>query len=565
MLSKLTISNVALIEHLVLEFDKGFHVLTGETGAGKSIFIDALSFVLGDRVNKTLIKSGKTKATVEAIFTHAFTPPVLAALEDLDIIPESNDDDLILYREISTSGKNICRLNGIVVPVATLKAIGNILVDIHGQHEHQSLLEVKQHGIILDAYAGQQALFVKKEILECCNAFQNAQKELLSGFMNEQERARNISLLEFQLKEINDANLQPKEDAELIAQRNILSNAQHVMHALQESYQYISGNENNALSLINAAAQELDSIAPLSPDYQQAYQKIQELYYSLEDSAFILRDLKNNFEYDPALLQSIEERLDLIQTLKRKYGSSISEILSYRDSIQEQLSLLENSVERCNELKNICDREQERYHKLAEKLYSFRKEAAVRLQTEITSHFADLGLQKAQFMVSFQSRSTDIPHPEGTEKAEFMFSANAGQNPMQLKQIASGGEMSRIMLALKTILANTDQVPTLIFDEIDTGVSGRIATAIGEKMKHIASSHQVLCITHLPQIVAYADIHFLVEKNVYQDQTVSTVKQLNDQEHIQEIANLMGSTDHMQHGIALAKELILQANKLDKS
>ncbi len=553
MLQTLSIKNIALIERLELSFSTGFHVLTGETGAGKSIIIDAVNFVLGERANRDLIKSGAEKAFVEASFDVSRSPDVLERLEELGVEHQA-EDNLIISRELNISGKSVCRINGTLVNLSSLKTVTDLLVDIHGQHEHQSLLDVSSHLGYLDAFDKNAISPLSQQVEKIFLQHQSILKELHAGFPSEQERLRRMDLLRYQIQEISDARLQPGEEAELDAQLKRLSNAQAIISALENSYVLLFGEEVGALNGATAAIRELSGIAGYHADYQDACNRLQDAYYAMEDIAYFLRDLKANFEFQPELLIEVEARLGRIHSLKRKYGGSIEEMLAFLNKAQEEYDALVQNDARKEKLEQSLSVCKTQYKEAASLLMEARKSAAFRFSERLIAELKALGMEKAQFEVALEPLAEGTLSMDGLARAEFLLSTNAGEPVKPLQRVASGGELSRIMLAFKTI--HMGSIPTVIFDEIDTGISGHIATAVGQKMRQISREHQILCITHLPQIASMADVHFLVEKLEEGGKTTSMVRELSHEERIAEIARIMGAKQTDIRAMAHAKELL---------
>ena len=553
MLQTLSIKNIALIERLELSFSTGFHVLTGETGAGKSIIIDAVNFVLGERANRDLIKSGAEKAFVEASFDVSRSPDVLERLEELGVEHQA-EDNLIISRELNISGKSVCRINGTLVNLSSLKTVTDLLVDIHGQHEHQSLLDVSSHLGYLDAFDKNAISPLAQQVEKIFLQHQSILKELHAGFPSEQERLRRMDLLRYQIQEISDARLQPGEEAELDAQLKRLSNAQAIISALENSYVLLFGEEVGALNGATAAIRELSGIAGYHADYQDACNRLQDTYYAMEDIAYSLRDLKANFEFQPELLIEVEARLGRIHSLKRKYGGSIEEMLAFLSKAQEEYDALVQNDARKEKLEQSLSVCKTQYKEAASLLMEARKSAAFLFSERLIAELKALGMEKAQFEVALEPLAEGTLSMDGLARAEFLLSTNAGEPVKPLQRVASGGELSRIMLAFKTI--HMGSIPTVIFDEIDTGISGHIATAVGQKMRQISREHQILCITHLPQIASMADVHFLVEKLEEGGKTTSMVRELSHEERIAEIARIMGAKQTDIRAMAHAKELL---------
>ncbi|MDD4311602.1 MAG: DNA repair protein RecN [Eubacteriales bacterium] len=557
MLKQLSIRNVALIDQQMIEFFDGFSVLTGETGAGKSIIIEALNFVLGERASRELVKSGEEKASVEAAFYLRAGEPVLDVLSEQGIDCEENE--LTLYREFSLSGKNVCRANGMLINASALKLIGDALVDIHGQHAHQSLLDEKKHILLLDRFAGKDALEAKARVAASYHKANEARRLLSAAQFNEQERVRRIDLLKYQIQEIDAALLSDGEEEQLEEQRGLLQNAQAVMEGLEGANAALSGDEaenGGVLASFSVALHMLDGIARLRTDYQQLSEKLHALYYDLEDASYTLRDYKADFSFEPGMLDEIETRLELISTLKRKYGADIAQILAYREKSAQELDLIDNAEERREQLVKEYAMAKAEYDAESAMLSDLRKAAAERLSARLLPELSDLGMPHAAFTANFETLSGEIPSASGIDDVEFLLSTNRGEPVKPLSKVASGGELSRIMLSFKSVLADLDGIPTMVFDEIDSGISGQIGTAVAVKMRQIAKNHQVLCITHLPQIAAYANQQYLVYKEETGEHTRSNAILLTPEQRAREIARIMGSAGTDPVALEHAKQLI---------
>ena len=557
MLKQLSIRNVALIDQQVIEFFDGFSVLTGETGAGKSIIIEALNFVLGERASRELVKSGEEKTSVEAAFRLRADEPVLDVLSEQGIDCEENE--LTLYREFSLSGKNVCRANGTLINASVLKLIGDALVDIHGQHAHQSLLDEKKHILLLDRFAGRDALEVKARVAAAYQKASEARRLLSAAQFNEQERIRRIDLLTYQIQEIDAAMLSDGEEEQLEEQRGLLQNAQAVMEGLEGANAALSGDEaenGGALASFSVALHMLDGIARLRADYQQLSEKLHALYYDLEDASYTLRDYRADFSFEPGMLDEIETRLELISTLKRKYGANIAQILAYREKCASELDLIDNAEERREQLAKDYAAAKAEYDSESATLSELRKAASERLSARLLPELSDLGMPHAAFTANFETLTGEIPSASGIDNVEFLLSTNRGEPVKPLSKVASGGELSRIMLSFKSVLADLDGIPTMVFDEIDSGISGQIGTAVAVKMRQIARNHQVLCITHLPQIAAYANQQYLVYKEETGEHTRSNAILLTPEQRAREIARIMGSVGTDPVALEHAKQLI---------
>lgn len=561
MLQSLYLENIALIEKLGIELFPGFDVLTGETGAGKSIIIDAVNFVLGERTSRDLIRNGAARAKVEAVFSLNEGDAAFAALDALGIECEGNE--LILSRELSAAGRNACRVNGTLVPVASLKSVSDTLVDIHGQHEHQALLDAENHISYLDAYCHAESL----PIIENIDAIVSRRNELMlkrnSGFSSEREREREMDMLRYQIEEIASANLEAGEEERLNAEKTVLLNAERIRTALETAHMALSGaEEGSALSAMDTARRSMRDIAALNKDYETLSDKIEELYYAAEDISFVLRDTSENVESDMQRLEEIEQRLKLISDLKRKYGRTVGDVIDFGKDAKTKLNELENAEALAAELDAKLDKLKAEYNVAADELSKVRRAAGERLKRDVLNELKDLGMAKAMFDVALSDASGGEPRKGGRETAEFMLSANPGEPLKPLEKVASGGELSRIMLCFKSIFADNDRVPTLIFDEIDTGISGRTAAVVGEKMLGIAKKHQVICVTHLAQIAALADAHLMVRKYDDGKNTFVETRQLDENEKVQRIAQMMDGESDSPSALTHARELIARADKI---
>ena len=561
MLQSLYLENIALIEKLGIELFPGFNVLTGETGAGKSIIIDAVNFVLGERTSRDLIRNGAARAKVEAVFNLNEGDAAFAALDALGI--EYDGNELILSRELSAAGRNACRVNGTLVPVASLKSVSDTLVDIHGQHEHQALLDAENHISYLDAYCHADSL----PIIEKIDAIVSRRNELMlkrnSGFSSQREREREMDMLRYQIEEIASANLEAGEEERLNAEKTVLLNAKRIRTALETAHMALSGaEEGSALSAIDTARRSMRDIAALNKDYEALGDKIEELYYAAEDISFVLRDTSENVESDMQRLEEIEQRLKLISDLKRKYGRTVEDVIDFGKDAETKLNELENAETLAAELDAKLDKLKAEYNVAADELSKVRRAAGDRLKRDVLNELKDLGMAKAMFDVALSDASGGESRKGGRETAEFMLSANPGEPLKPLEKVASGGELSRIMLCFKSIFADNDRVPTLIFDEIDTGISGRTAAVVGEKMLGIAKKHQVICVTHLAQIAALADAHLMVRKYDDGKNTFVETRQLNEEEKVQRIAQMMDGESDSPSALTHARELIARADKI---
>lgn len=545
MLLELEVKNFALIDHVHLQFEKGLNIMTGETGAGKSILIDAVNMAIGERADREFLRTGAQKATLQAVFTME-NHSRLASIFEAYGIEQDPDQIIVVTREIYQNGRSTCRVNGTIVTQTVLKTITQQLIDIHGQHQHQSLLDPMAHVDLLDAYGGTEIAQLLETLGDLYQQLTQLKGRLKAICHNEMERERKIDLLKFQIQEIQGAGLTLGEEERLQQEKNLLVNSERIFRAVGDSYTILheGGAQPALLDALYQITGNFQQVKDFDPRLGYFHETLEELQYRLEDITREIRDYRSGIEFDPQMLEEIEQRLDLINTLKRKYGRSIEEILSYLEQITQELELIENSEKEILKLKEEIKKVRGVMEEKSLMLRERRLEIAKTLEASLTEILQGLNMGKVTFQVNFtpllnkegQIRFT----PKGIDHVEFMISTNLGEPLKPLAKIASGGEMSRIMLALKKILAQVDQVPTLIFDEIDTGISGKTAQVVGEHMVDIANQHQVICITHLPQIAALADCHFLIEKEEVGDATRTKVNKLSKSDRIQEVGRLLG-------------------------
>ena len=555
MLTRLQVNNIALIDKSDIAFDAGFSVLTGETGAGKSILIESVSFVLGERASRESIRTGADKASVESTFLLSPESPVRKYLIEHQL---DNGDDLVLYRELSVSGRNVCRVNGVLVSTAELKAIGDLLVDLHGQHAHQSLLNPETHLQLIDAYAKSDADGLMTRMEEARLAALKAQHDLTILKNGLRERERRLDAIKYQMNEIDTLSPVDGEEEQLEADRLRMRNAETIMDGLNTAYDALFA-EGGALSTLTDARSALNKIGEYDESYRRMSERSDEAYYSLEDIAYELRDGRNAFRFDPELLEQTESRLAALQNLKRKYGATIAEILSYRERIENEYRVLSDGDNQIETLERTYKIAVDTFGTLAEQLSARRKAAAKDLMRKTIAELNGMGMPHAAMETEF----TEIPKEQlsetGIDTAMFLLSANRGEPVKPLIKVASGGEMSRIMLAMKAALSDADRIETLIFDEIDTGISGMVANAVAEKMRALGKKHQVLCVTHLPQIAAYADTQYVASKFSDAEKTHSITRRLTESERPKEIARIMGSDENDKAAMEHAKQLLEMA------
>lgn len=541
MLSSLTIKNFAIIDKIQIDFQPKMTVLTGETGAGKSIVIDALGLLAGGRGSADYIRKGKKKALLQALFILPKNAPAYRILDEVGI--SYDDNGLILQRELYRNGHNICRINGELVNLTNMRRVGETLIDIHGQNEHQELMRPDKHLSLLDSFANKQLRALKDKYSESYQQYRKEKASLEKKEKNEKDWVQRLDMLQFQVQEIKTAQLQPEEEEQLAEEKEQLDNYQAIHDALENSYQLLSGEENDALGQVGSVMEQMQRVAEFSPDLGQISQRITDAYYGLSDS---VRDVSNQLatmEWDENRLDQIEHRLDDIHQLKRKYGNSISEILNYYQKIKSELKGMQQTDADSDEQKDRVDELFKKSKQIARQLSSERKKSAVQLEKAVHKQLKALYMEKAVFSVKFLQGTDERLNSEGLDQVEFYIQTNPGESMGPLARIASGGELSRVMLALKTIFAQRQGVTSIIFDEVDTGVSGRVAQAIAEKISLIAQSSQVLCITHLPQVAAVSDHHYLVTKHVQDGRTETRVERLRQSEKIEELARMLAGTE----------------------
>lgn len=556
MLLQLQIENVAIIDKLNISLEKGFNVLTGETGAGKSILIDSINALLGSRVSRELIRSGAEKASVQGLFSR---PAGLDALLESYGIDSGDEDTLLVSRSFTDSGKNVCRINGSLATVAMLREVGQRLIDIHGQHDNQSLLRSETHIALLDLFAGGELVKLKTRYQGMLEGLRADQAKLRALTGEGRERERTMDLLRFGIDEIAKAAPYPGEDNDLERQSRILANAEEIVSAFSQAYQAVRGGENEDKSAqdgIQLALEALRKVEDIDPSYAAIAASLEEIDDKLKDLSRDIRLIRDDVEYDPKLHKSIEERISILQGLKKKYGASIEDILSYKSESEKRLDELERSEEHIAGLKDRIRAAEQDLTRECAGMHQLRKEAASRLEAGITKELRDLEMPKTTFSVSISSVPETGFTPDGTDQVEFLFSPNPGEPMKPLSKIASGGEMSRVMLAVKAILADIDSIPTLIFDEIDSGVSGKAATRVGEKLSAVAARHQVLCITHHAQIASLADAHYYIEKREQEGRTVTSVHTLGGRDREDEITRLLSGEHVTDAARSLARELL---------
>ncbi|MCF6408388.1 DNA repair protein RecN [Pseudalkalibacillus salsuginis] len=570
MLTEISIRNFAIIEEVTVPFDDGLTVLTGETGAGKSIIIDAIGLLIGGRGSSEYVRHGTDRAEIEGLFYIPENHPVIEKAQGLGI--EVSDGMVVLKRDMTSSGKSICRVNGKLVTLAILREVGQSLIDIHGQHEHQFLLQSDKHLSLLDQYNSGDMKRTIQEYQQLYKRYIEVQKQLRNLTENEQEMVHRIDLIQYQLEEIEQANLQPKEDEELQEEKQRLSNFERLYQSVTDAYQALYG-EQKGIDVLGLAMSHLEDVSDYDPELKPIQEAVTNAYYTLEDSAHQLRNYVESMEFDPGRLDVIEERLHEINSLKRKYGNSVEEILEYSSRIEEELDTFTNKDDRIRQLEEELKEIGKDLYLEAKQLSTLRKKAAERLEKKIHQQLKDLYMEKTTFKVSFElvsgasNVSADIDgnkisfSKSGMDEVEFLISTNPGEPLKPLVKIASGGELSRIILALKAIFSNQQEVASIIFDEVDTGVSGRVAQAIAEKIQKLSTGSQVLCITHLPQVAAMADRHLYIKKSIKGNRTLTIVKPLSFDQKVKEIARMISGVEVTDLTKRHAKEMIQFADE----
>ncbi|OUN11782.1 MULTISPECIES: DNA repair protein RecN [unclassified Flavonifractor] len=565
MLSLLHIENIAVIQTADIQFDKGFNVLTGETGAGKSIVVDAIGAIIGERTSRDLIRTGAKSSLVNAVFTGL---PELDWFRENGVGPDE-EGNLLIQREIQPDGKNICRINGRLITVSQLRQLGRLLLNIHGQHDGQQLLDERCHLDYLDGFGATGEELAAYRI--CYDKLAAIRREISSLRMDEAEKARRIDSLEFQIGELERAELRSGEEEELTERRDLLRNAGKLMESVEGAHLALSGDDERegAAALLGEAEQSLHAAGRISTQAAELLEKLVELRCAADDIAEQIRDLRDAFDFEPGELDQIESRLDVLHRLKKKYGDSVDEMLDYLDRCKKELDEIQFSTDTIARLEKEQSKALADARKAAETLSQSRKKAAKALEQRIQSELAQLDMPKVRFQVEFGPKPGEFAMDDtGMDEVQFLMSANVGEDLKPIQKIASGGELARIMLALKNVLAENDQVGTMVFDEVDTGVSGRAAQKVAEKLADVAHAKQVLCVTHLPQLAAMADVHFSVEKGERGGRTYTQVERLTRQRRCEELARLTSGEHITDATLGAAGELLDSAEaykKLHKS
>ena len=520
MISALHIKNIGIIEDLTIDLNKGLNVLTGETGAGKTLIIDSLKIVTGGRFSKEMLRKGTTNAFVELCMY-------------LPNNENSVDGNIIISREISLSGRNMCKINGRMVTVNELKTFMSNFIEIHGQNNNQNLLDNKKHLKYLDGFIGKQVEEIKFEYLQLYNKYKEIEQKLKENYGDDKERQRKLDLLKYQIKEIEEAELKENEEDDLEEKRNIMLNSEKILENLSEADEVI---ENSSIDSISTVIRNLEKIENIDKKYEVVSSNLKNIYYELQELSRDISKYKEEIFFDEEERDYIEERLDLIHNLKRKYGNTIKEILEYKEEIKSEVEHIENLEVYNNNLKQEKKKLEIKMNIITEKMHNLRKENAQKLSQNINKELEELEMKNAKINIHVYYAEEYLK--TGKDIVEFYITTNLGEDEKELSKIASGGEMSRTMLAIKKVLADVDETPILIFDEIDTGISGKAANSVAQKLKAIANNHQIMCISHLPNIAAIADYNYFISKNIINQRTCTSVKLLKEDEVVKEIARI---------------------------
>lgn len=555
LLKELQIQNFAIIDELVINFQEGLTVLTGETGAGKSIIIDAVHLLAGGRASQDFVRHGEKKAELIGLFEIENEQHIVfEKLQEAGI--DEEEGIIILQRTINDKGKSVCRINGKLVPLSVLREIGSCLIDIHGQNENQVLMNEKLHIQLLDFFAAKDLEIVKENYDKTFEQYRQLKKEVSSLNLDEQKTAQKIDLYQFQINELEQANLSVKEEETLLEERRRLMNFHKIFDRAQTAYEAISG-ELRGLDNLGDAMHALNEISDIDEQFKELYESVSSSFYILQDASFQIKNIIDDLEYDQDRLNQIEERLSLYQMMKRKYGATVHDILLYFEKIKKEYKQLLNRDEMLEKQEKKLHKLEQQLEHLAGELTKIRKKSALHLSELVINELKDLHMDKTKFVVNFESLNNFDEN--GKDYITFYISTNIGEPPKPLTKIASGGELSRIMLALKTIFSSSEGVTSIIFDEVDTGVSGRVAQAIAEKITAISIQSQVLCITHLPQVAAMADHHYVIRKEVEQNRTFTTVKPVDEELRIEEVSRMMSGERITELTLQHASELLNMA------
>ena len=520
MISTLHIKNIGIIDDVLIDFNDGLNVITGETGAGKTLIVDSLGIIAGGRFSKDMIRKGENNSFVELCL---YIPNN----------PISIDGNIIVSREINSNGRNLCKINGRLVTVNELKEFMKNIIDIHGQYDNQTLMDKSYHTKYMDSFIGNNIELLKEQYIEMYRRYNEIKRVLKANYGDDKEKQRKLDLLKYQMKEIEAANLKIGEEDELESKRNLMMNAEKILENLNN----VDNNLNNsAIDVISDSIRSLEKIKNIDKCYEEKLNELKNVYYEIQELARDVSGIKDNISFDEQERNEVETRIDVIQSLKRKYGNSIEEILKYNESVEDEISKIENSEEENKKLKSELKELEAQMIELCEKITKLRNEYAITLNSKINKELSDLDMPNARFNAKVVELEEFTEN--GLSCIEFMICTHVGEDEKPLSKIASGGEMARLMLAIKTVLADVDEVPVLIFDEVDTGISGKAANMVGRKLKKISKNHQVLIVTHLAPIAAKGDYNYFIYKEVELNKTKTKVKRLTEDETINEIARI---------------------------
>lgn len=563
MMTGLSIQNIALIKNLNISFKKGLNIITGETGSGKSIMINSIKAVIGDRAYREMIRTGCDSATVKAEFLPE--PYIVDAINALGFTL-AYDMPLILYREIYRSGKNVCKVNNTVVTVSMLNEVGAILVDVHGQFDSRSLVSPETHIQVLDQFGYKQISGLLEKYTAQLNLFKETMQKLKRYALSETELQRKIDMLEYQINEIESAKLQEHEEEELIEKKSIMSNAEKIVSALQTIDQLLFNGENNASSMLNESVSLISSISKYKKEFQDMEVQLKDMNFGLEDLKYSINRLSGIFEFNPGELDAISDRLEAIKSLKKKYGDNILTILEYCNEARDELELLKNSEDIIKDLRSKLESQKRRLYDIACEINAVRRETASSLEIKIAKELDDMEMKKVLFKTAIlfpdyeQVSDTDFSDT-GLDNVEFLISPNQGEELKPLAKIASGGEISRIMLAVKTLLSDRNKIPVMIFDEIDSGISGEAALQTGRKIYDISKSCQVICVTHMPQIACMADTHYVIKKENIDGNSYTSIQELGEKNRAEQLASLLDGNSVTESGLNHANDMLEKAEE----
>jgi len=562
MLQFLKIKNLAVIEDIEVEFTAGLNLFTGETGAGKSIIIDALGLLMGHRTYTDLIRTGAEQMSVEGVFTVPGNNKAHSILKNAGF--EIEDEKIIIKRELRQDGRSRGLINGSFATTRVMKNVGKYILEIHGQHQHQRLLDRDTHLLMLDGFADAEVL--REEVQKLYDEMESVRKQLEAIRQDEQLKAQKIDILEFQIKELEEAQLEPGEEEKLEQEKQILSNAEFLFRNAMEAYSALYENEENVISVLESIKKNLARISDISPEFSEDFERIESYIYNLQDTAMKLQSFSEEAAPDANRLEIVESRLAMIRRLSKKYGSSISDMLGFLENARKELEELNTSEEREAELEARLNDIQKEYVSAAEKLSNIRKSISPELTREVEQNLSMLAMERTRFDVAIKPLSSEhsfeldgrkyFPGPYGLDYVEFFIAPNVGEELRPLIKIASGGELSRLMLALESVFKGKELGRTLIFDEVDSGIGGRVAEIVGKKLRMLSYKNQIICVTHLPQVAAYANTHFSISKSIKFNRTFTDVHKLDSEERVKELARMLGGLKITETTMQQAREFL---------